>query len=108
MEETKKITAAPKGAVHKIVVKGDVSKGEKSEYTCFLGPISRAIYSVANSKMISLSTGGMDNLAAGEVILENCWMEGDKEIKENESIKMAAEMQAVGLMELREAELVKL
>ncbi|GGF22249.1 hypothetical protein [Hymenobacter cavernae] len=46
-------------------------------------------------------------LEAGEFILENCFVGGDKEVLENELLKMSASMQAVALVELLDGELKK-
>lgn len=46
-------------------------------------------------------------LEAGEFILENCFVGGDKEVLENEKLKMSASMQVIALVELLDGELKK-
>jgi hypothetical protein len=47
-------------------------------------------------------------IRAGEIILTNCWIEGDEEIKTNDDFLIPAAMQAFRAVEMEKGELVKL
>ena len=54
------------------------------------------------------SSSGKDVVRMQEILLENCWLEGDAEIKTDDSLFFAAAAKLTGLMETKEAELKKL
>lgn len=49
-----------------------------------------------------------DPLKFAEAILNNCWLEGDEEIRTNDVLFLSVASQLNNLVELKEAELVKL
>lgn len=53
-------------------------------------------------------SGPPQYIRAGEVILNNCWVGGDDEIRKNEDLLVPAAMQAYRLVEVKNAELKKL
>ena len=54
------------------------------------------------------SSSGKDIVRMQEILLENCWLEGDEEIKTDDALFFAAAAKLTGLMETKEAELKKL
>lgn len=76
-------------------------------YKCKLRKIDRATLKVVYSKMLKAS-GEMNLIDTGEIILNTCWLEGDKEIKENDDLWLAACLKCVELIEQKEASLKKL
>lgn len=52
--------------------------------------------------------GQKDPMKFNEIILENCFIGGDEEIKKDDSLFLAASSKIVELIEVKEAELVKL
>jgi len=52
--------------------------------------------------------GQKDPMKFNEIILENCFIGGDEEIKKDDSLFLAASAKIVELIEVKEAELVKL
>ena len=54
------------------------------------------------------SSSGKDIVRMQEILLENCWLEGDEEIKTDDALFFAAAAKLTGLMEAKEAELKKL
>ena len=52
--------------------------------------------------------GQKDPMKFNEIILENCFIGGDEEIKKDDSLSLAASAKIVELIEVKEAELVKL
>lgn len=52
--------------------------------------------------------GQKDPMKFNEIILENCFVGGDTEIKTDDSLFLAASAKVVDLIEIKEAELVKL
>lgn len=52
--------------------------------------------------------GQKDPMKFNEIILENCFIGGDEEIKQDDSLFLAASAKIVELIEVKEAELVKL
>jgi hypothetical protein len=80
---------------------------EVGGYTCKLRKIDRATLKVVYSKMMK-ATGEMNLLDTGEIILETCWLEGDKEIKQNDDLWVGACLKCVELIDQKEASLKKL
>ncbi|AZI53903.1 hypothetical protein EIB75_10635 [Epilithonimonas vandammei] len=52
--------------------------------------------------------GQKDPMKFNEIVLENCFIGGDEEIKKDDSLFLAASSKIVELIEVKEAELVKL
>ena len=57
-------------------------------------------------KIISMS-GDSDLIGAGEIILDSCWIAGDKLIKEDPDLRFSASMQASGLISVMQGALKK-
>jgi hypothetical protein len=76
-------------------------------YTCKLRKIDRQTLKVVYSKMLK-ATGEMNLIDTGEIILNTCWLEGDKQIKEDDDLWLAACLKCVELIEQKEASLKKL
>ena len=55
------------------------------KYKCRLRQMDRATLKLVYSKMLK-DNGEMNLLDSGEIILNNCWIDGDKEIKEDDEI----------------------
>ncbi|MCQ2313271.1 MAG: hypothetical protein MJZ84_07495 [Paludibacteraceae bacterium] len=86
------------GQLYKITVKDDAN-GNKS---CVLKQPSRQILGAA-------SQAGKDNpIKFNEVILNNCWLGGDEEIKTNDMLFISASQKIGDIIEIKEAELEKL
>ena len=63
--------------------------------------------------LAKLSAKEPDYVEAGQILLNTCWVEGDKELKdsvsdENAELNISACMAAIGLVELKQTELKKL
>jgi len=54
------------------------------------------------------TAGQKDPMKFNEIILDNCFLGGDEEIKKDDSLFLAASAKIVELIEIKEAELVKL
>jgi hypothetical protein len=54
------------------------------------------------------TAGQKDPMKFNEIILENCFVGGDEEIKKDDSLFLAASSKIVELIEVKEAELLKL
>lgn len=52
--------------------------------------------------------GGKDPVKYNEVILRNCWIEGDEEIKTNDGLFFGASAKLQELIDIKEAELKEL
>lgn len=57
---------------------------------------------------LSPMNGRPQIITAGEIILTNCWVSGDEEIKTNDKYKAAACISACGLVEVKQASLKKI
>ncbi len=86
----------------------------KSEYSitvedkiCWLKKIDRATLEVALG-LIMATTGQPQYIRAGEIILLNCWVNGDEEIKKDDKYLIPACLQAYELIQLKEASLKKI
>lgn len=64
----------------------------------------------ANRKTLAFatSTASKDPMKFNEIILNNCWIEGDEEIKTEDSYFLGAMQKLAELIQVKEAELVKL
>lgn len=54
------------------------------------------------------SSSGKDIVRMQEILLDNCWLESDPEIKTDDALFFAVSAKLTGLMEAKEAELKKL
>lgn len=52
--------------------------------------------------------GGKDPIKYNEVVLRNCWIEGDEEIKTNDGLFLGASAKLQELIDVKEAELKEL
>jgi len=100
MEATKEQIAewkAKYGTISKITVKAD--GGNK---VCYLRNPSRKALGYA-------SMAGKDNpLKFNEVVLNDCWLAGDEEIRTNDTLFLSVSGKIAELIEVKEAELEKL
>lgn len=83
-------------AQYEITVKGK---------SCKLSEISRGTLEIALGMIMKPTP---EYIRAGEIIILNCWIEGDEEIKTNDKLLVPAAMKAYELIELEEAELKKI
>ena len=93
----------PAGAKYKIEVEdenGEIKVG-------YLKKLSRTALETALGYMMPIG-GTPKIITAGEIILNACWVGGDEEIRKNEDLLVEACMQAVQLVERKEASLKKL
>lgn len=74
---------------------------------CRVSKPSRAVVEIALSKM-GISGGNSQLIAAGEIILNSCWIDGDSEILKNDDYLIPAALQAYQLIEFKTAELKKI
>lgn len=70
--------------------------------TAYLKKPDRKILGAANT------IGQKDPLKFNEMVLNNCWLGGDEEIKTDDGLFLSASAKMSELMELKEAEVVKL
>ncbi len=100
MQATKEQIAewkAKYGEVAKITV-----KDEAGDKVCYLRHPSRKALGYA-------SMAGKDNpLRFNEVILNDCWLAGDEEIRTNDTLFLSVSGKIAELIEVKEAELEKL
>lgn len=81
---------------------GDVFKITVDDKVCYLKPPGRKVLSYA-------STAGIkDPMQFNEVILRECWLDGDEVIKTNDSLFLSVSAKLDQLIQVKEAELVKL
>ena len=71
-------------------------------HICYLIKPDRKVLSYASS------LGQKDPLKFNEAILDNCWLGGSEEIKTNDELFLGASGKIADLIEVKEAELVKL
>lgn len=81
---------------------GDVYKVEVDGREAYLKRPSRKALSAA------AVVGKSDPMKYNEVLLANCWLEGDEEIKTNDSLFLGVSGQLAELIEIKEASLKKL
>ena len=94
----KKENVVPAGAKFELNVEGKIA---------YLKPVPRHVLETAMG-LIMPTHGAPKLITAGEVILNACWVSGDEEIKKNEDLLVEACLQAVSLIERKEASLKKL
>ena len=80
------------GEISGIVIEGRI---------CYLRPVDRKTLSYASS------VGAKDPMQFNEIILNNCWLGGDEEIKTNDTLFLSAGAKLAELIEIKEAKLVK-
>lgn len=101
------LNETPSGAAFYKIEFPATEEGGKT-YSCKLSKPSLAVMKHAFT-MITPSEGQKpDIIGAGEKIIASCWIEGDAEIKSDPELYIAACIQAVGLVKVREATLAKI
>jgi hypothetical protein len=81
---------------------GEVFEVTIDDATCFLKKPDRKTLSLANT------LGQHDAMKFNEVMLENCWIDGDNKIKEDNEYFFAAIEKLTELIQVKEATLKKL
>lgn len=81
---------------------GQIFKLVIEDKECYLRKPDRKTLSYA------AAVGAKDNLKFNEIILDNCWLAGDEEIKTDDSLFLSASARLPEIIEIKEAELVKL
>ena len=81
---------------------GEVYKINVGDKVCYLKEPSRKALSFA------AAAGQTDPLRYNEIILKDCWLAGDEEIQTNNGLFLSVSAQLPKLIEIKEAELVKL
>lgn len=89
------------GDVHQITVVDDRSS-EKKEYNCVVKRPDRKILSMA------MQFGQNNQMKFNETIFTNCWIDGDPEIKSDEYLSLAAEVQCSQIVKVAESSIKKL
>lgn len=74
------------------------------EKACYLRKPKRQDLSYA----LAASNGGKDTVKMQEALLNNCWLGGDDEFKDDDSYFFAAAQKMSELIEIKEAEIKKL
>ena len=81
---------------------GDIYKLTIEDHECFLKKPSRKSIGYA-------SVGSKNNpIKFNEIMLKECWLGGDEQIMTNDDLFLAAGVQLAELVQVKEAELVKL
>ena len=86
------------GEIVKITVKDEVN-GDKC---CYLHKPTRKTLSYASV------AGKNDALKFNEIVLRDCWLAGDEEIKTDDTLFISASAKLADLIDVKEAELEKL
>lgn len=81
---------------------GEVFEVEVSDKICYLKKPSRKVLSAA------ATVGQKDALKYNEILLENCWIQGDDEIRNNDSYFLGVSGVLAQVIEIKEAKLKKL
>lgn len=81
---------------------GEIFQINVGDKVCFLKPPSRRALSYA------AAAGQTDPLKYNEIILNDCWLAGDEEIKTDNGLFLSVSAKLPGLIDIKEAELVKL
>lgn len=68
---------------------------------------SRHVLKIVYAKLMRVS-GELNLIEAGEIILNSCWVDGDPEIKTDDTLFIPACLKAAELIEQKEATLKKL
>lgn len=91
----------------KVVAEIEVEADNGELLKCRLKEVDRRTLEKALGKM-GVAGGDPQIISAGELILLNCWVDGDDEIRKNESYRVAASLQAFSLIEMKNATLKKI
>lgn len=83
-------------------IHGEIFKLKIEDKECFLKTPDRKTLSFASS------VATKDPLKFSEILLNNCWLGGDEEIKTNNGFFLAASSKISEIIEVKEAELEKL
>jgi hypothetical protein len=81
---------------------GDVFKISVEDKECYVHRPSRKTLSYASS------VATKDPIKFNEIMLNGCWIDGDSEIKTDDSLFLSVSAQLAELIQVKEAELVKL
>lgn len=81
---------------------GEIFKINVGDKVCYLKTPSRKALSFA------AAAGQTDPLRYNEIILKDCWLDGDDEIMTNNGLFLSVSAKLPGLIDIKEAELVKL
>lgn len=81
---------------------GEIFQIKVGDKVCYLKQPSRKALSYASTLITK------DPIKFNELILNDCWLAGDEEIKNNDSYFLAAASKLAEIIEVKEAELVKL
>jgi len=81
---------------------GDIFKLQIEDKVAYLKTPDRKTLSYATS------VATKDPLKFNEIILNNCWLSGDEEIKTDDALFISAGAKLADLIQVKEAELVKL
>ncbi len=81
---------------------GEIFKIDVEDKTCYLKRPSRKALSFASQ------VGAKDPLKFNEIILKDCWIDGDEEIQVDDTLFLSASSKLAELIEVKEASLVKL
>lgn len=79
------------------------------KYSCQLREPNRQEYGRIIGMVTPMAGKEPDFLKAGEILLNNCWVSGDEEMKKHENTKLnvTACINSIGLLDMYEAELKK-
>ena len=94
--------------------KCDVFEIEVEGYRCYVRSFDRATMKCVLANLTMKLRGDSTEIDAGKMLdigeigIENCWLAGDEEIKQNDRLWIAACMQVGALFEFAEAKLAKL
>ena len=77
------------------------------DYSCTVSKPTRQVLEVVLG-MLGVNGQKPQMLKAGEIILNSCWIDGDKEILQDDDLLVAASLQAYQLIEIKQASLEKL
>lgn len=88
----------------------EIKVGTKKEDTEELEDIKVAYLKRPSRKALGAAAvlGKNDPMKYNEVLLNNCWIEGDEEIKTDDALFLGASAQLAELIEIKEASLKKL
>lgn len=81
---------------------GDVFKVEVGGKVCYLKKPDRKVLGAASV------LGKNDPMKYNEVLLENCWLDGDEEIKTDDSLFLGVSSHLAEIIEIKTAEIKKL
>lgn len=81
---------------------GDIFKLTVEDKVCYLKKPNRKTFSYATS------VASKDPMKFNEIMLNGCWLDGDLEIKTDDSLFLSAASKLADLIEVKEAELTKL